>query len=57
MTVISYFSANLKDSLMIYICGTFELPNYESKVEIRTSSFSRRLLFIDDVIFRMNGEF
>ena len=40
VTVISIFSANLKDSLMIYICGKFEFPNYKSKVEIRTSSFS-----------------
>ena len=37
------FSDNLKDSLMIYICGKFELPNYKSKVEIRTSSFSPRM--------------
>ena len=36
-------SANLKDSLMIYICGKFELPNYKSKVKIRTSSFSPRI--------------
>ena len=43
MTVISIFSANLKDSLMIYICGRFELPNYKSKVEIRTGSFSPRI--------------
>ena len=44
VTVISiFFSANLKDSLMIYICGKFELPNYKSKVEIRTSSFSPRI--------------
>ena len=42
MTVISIFSGNLKDSLMIHICGKFELPNY-SKVEIRTSSFSPRI--------------
>ena len=34
------FPANLKDSLMIYICGKFQLPNYKSKVEIRISSFS-----------------
>ena len=27
MSVISIFSSNLKDSLMIYICGKFELPN------------------------------
>ena len=28
MTVISvFFSGNLKDSSMIYICGKFELPN------------------------------
>ena len=39
----SIFSANLKDSLMIYICGKFELPNYKSKVEKRTSSFSLRI--------------
>ena len=52
MTVISIFSCNLKDnlkdnskdSLMIYICGKFELPNYKSKVEIRTSSFSPRII-------------
>ena len=25
MTIISIFSGNLKDSLMIYICGKFEL--------------------------------
>ena len=31
VTVISMFSANLKDSFMIYICGKFELPNYKSK--------------------------
>ena len=37
------FSANLKDSLMIYICGKFELTNSKSKVEIRTSSFSPRI--------------
>ena len=43
MTVISNFSANLKDSLMIYICGKFELPNYKSKVEKRTSCFSQRI--------------
>ena len=43
VTIISIFSANLKDSLMIYICGKFELPNYRSKVEIRTSSFSPRI--------------
>ena len=43
MTVISNFSANLKDSLMIYICGKFELPNYKSKVEISTSSFLPRI--------------
>ena len=43
MTVISIFSANLKDNLMIYICGKFELPNNKSKVEIRTSSFSLRI--------------
>ena len=43
MTVISIFSANLKDSLMIYICAKFELPNYKSKAEIRTSSFSPRI--------------
>ena len=43
LTVISIFSANLKDSLMTYICGKFELPNYKSKVEIRTSSFSPRI--------------
>ena len=43
VTVISIFSANLKDSLMIYICGKFELPNYKSKVEIRTSNFSPRI--------------
>ena len=30
MTVISIFSANLKDSLMLYICGKFELSNYKS---------------------------
>ena len=40
MTVISNFLATLKDSLMIYICGKFELPDYKSKVEIRTSSFT-----------------
>ena len=40
MTLISICSTNLKDSLMISICGKFELPNYKSKVEIRTSSFS-----------------
>ena len=44
VTVISISSANLKDSLMIYICGKFELPNYKSKVEIRTSSFSPRII-------------
>ena len=43
VTVISIFSANLKDSLMIYICGKFELPNYKSKLGIRTSSFSPRI--------------
>ena len=43
MTVISNFSDNLKDGLMIFICGKFELPNYKSKVEIRTSSFSSRI--------------
>ena len=43
VTVISIFSPNLKDSLMICICGKFELPNYKSKVEIRTSSFSPRI--------------
>ena len=43
VTIISIFSDNLKDSLMIYICGKFELPNYKSKVEIRTSSFSPRM--------------
>ena len=43
MTVISIFSGNLKDSLMMYICGKSELPNYKSKVEIRTSSFSPRI--------------
>ena len=51
MTVISIFSGNLKDSLMIHICGKFELPNHKSKVEIRTSSLN------DDVIFGSNGEF
>ena len=43
MTVIEIFSANLKDSLMIYICEKFELPNYKRKVDIRTSSFSPRI--------------
>ena len=43
MTVISNFSANLKDSLMMYICRKFELPNCKNKVEIRTSSFSPRI--------------
>ena len=43
VTVISIFSANLKDSLMIYVYGKFELPNYKSKIEIRTSSFSLRI--------------
>ena len=59
VTVISIFSGNLKDSLMIYTCGKFELPNYKSKAEIRTSSFSfhQELLFNDDVIFSSNGEF
>ena len=27
VTVISIFSADLKDGLMTYICGKFELPN------------------------------
>ena len=27
VTVISIFSTNLKDSLMIYVCGKFELPD------------------------------
>ena len=43
VTVIPIFSANLKDCLMIYICGKFELPNHKSKVEIRTSSFLPRI--------------
>ena len=38
-----FFKGNLKDSLMIYICGKFELPNCKLKVEIRTSSFSSRI--------------
>ena len=57
MTVISIFSANLKDSLMIYISGRFELPSYKSKVEIRTGCFSPRITVNDDVIFGSNGEF
>ena len=43
MAVVSIFSANLKDSLMIYICGKSELPNYKNKVETRTSSFSPKI--------------
>ena len=43
MTVISIFLGNLKDSLMTYICGKFELFHYKSKEEIRTSSFSSRI--------------
>ena len=43
VTVISIFSTNLKDSLMIYICGKFELSNYKSKVKIRSSSFLPRI--------------
>ena len=43
MTVFSILSGNLKDSLMICIRGKFELPNYKSKVEIMTSSFSPRI--------------
>ena len=43
MTIISIFSGNLKDSLMIHICGKLEFPKYISKVEIRTSSFSPRI--------------
>ena len=51
-TVISNFSANLKDSLMIYICEKFEPPNYKIKVEIKASSNSknqedRRLPFLN----------
>ena len=54
MTITLIFLANLKDSLMIYISGKFELHNYKSKVEIRTGSFS---LLNDEVIFGSNGEF
>ena len=43
VTVISIFSANLKDSLIAYICRKIELLYYKSKVEIRTSSFSPRI--------------
>ena len=43
VTIISIFSTNLKDSLMIHICGKSDLPNYKSKVELRTSSFSTRI--------------
>ena len=43
MAVNSIFSGNLKDSLMIYIYGKFELPNYKNKVEIKTSRFSPRI--------------
>ena len=39
VTIISIFSANLTDSLMVYICGKFEPPNYK----IMTSSFSPRI--------------
>ena len=43
MSVILIFSDNLKDSLMMYISGKFELANYKSDVEIRTSRFSPRI--------------
>ena len=47
VTVISIFSANLKDSLMVYIRGKFELPNYKSKAIITRCDLSPRFFCID----------